>query len=101
MRACLGSRSETASLDGILTEFFSLAEAEVPKFGPIVTKIRDARKLSRVEAITDRDTIYEQLARINRMLGIEDTAIGAEDPHPSARKHSDTVIEIREVDVFV
>lgn len=86
VRASLGSRSETASLDGILTEFFSLVEADVPTFGPIVTQLRDTRKLSRVEAITDRDTIYEQLARINRELGIEDTPIAAEDPHPSARK---------------
>jgi len=78
----------TATLDSILGEFFSLVETDVPAFGPIVTRIRESRKLSRAEAITDRDTIYEQLARINRELGIEDTAIAAEDPLPSARKRS-------------
>jgi len=88
VRASLGERSDTATLDSILSEFFSLVETNGPSFGPIITRIRDARKLPRAEAITDRDTIYEQLARINRELGIEDTAIAAEDPHPSARKRS-------------
>ena len=88
VRFYAGMRSQTEALNAILGEFFTLSEADVPTFGPLIQKIRDHRKLAPAEIVTDRDLIFSKLARIEAELGIEDelTARCAEDAPRAARK---------------